>query len=97
MTYLNTFHKLQSQYTNANFHATHIISNDRAPVAQKVVFPKVMDHEPWTPYLVLSSTYQGWHIHGTCTSIFFHPYGGHQLIDHHAFSDEIHTGPQNHS
>lgn len=51
------FHKLQSQYTNVNFHAIRIISNDRAPVAQKIVFPKVMDHGPLTPHLVLLSMY----------------------------------------
>lgn len=53
---MNTFHKLQSLYTYVNFPVIGIISNDRAPVAQKVLFfPKVMDHGLLTPHPVLFS------------------------------------------
>lgn len=49
------FHKLQSPYINVNFPVICIISNNRTPVAQKFVFPKVMAHGLLTPCLVLFS------------------------------------------
>ena len=58
------FHKLQSPPTNVNFHVISIISNNRTPGAQKVVFPKVMDQGLLTPRLVLFSVSLGWHIPG---------------------------------